>query len=64
MTEDDTFDALRRVPIEEVFPIFLNNLRKWDEEERAKFIHSKGWTIADFNTAVSEILNNEPERYL
>lgn len=48
-SEDKLYDMLRRVPFDEMLPEFLENINKWNLEERTKYIHSKGWTREDFN---------------
>jgi len=46
MTEDDTYNALRRVPIVDVMKIYH---RFWNNKSLHDELHKTGWTLEDLN---------------
>ena len=52
MTENDTFDALRRVPIREMIILWRDSLcTSWEDKNSDKFFDTHGWDSKKFRLA-------------
>jgi len=47
-TEDDTFNALKRVPFPEVAKLFGETPGGWTRQQNEEFLKQHDWTLDDF----------------
>jgi len=58
MTEDDTFNKLRRPPVEAMYILWMKHpISDWFSEDAEKFFESQGWTRDTFYKAWKEYMN-------
>lgn len=55
MTEDDTFERLKRVPAAEVYQTLING--KMTYRARFEYVEKCGWTRSEYTAEIKKLLN-------